>query len=99
MLEVLYVQLEKKWRNKSHLMEQSNKKCMVTMATMDHISKSQLAPSNKVFGRHMLTHTLHTPDIVLANYYLFRLLSNYLRDRAFGKVTTIKDHLSDFYSP
>jgi hypothetical protein len=61
--------------------------------------KSQLAPSNKVFGRDMLTHPPHTPDIVLANYYLFRSLSNYLRDRAFGKVTTIKDHLSDFYSP
>jgi hypothetical protein len=75
----------KKWRDNSHLMEQSNKKCM--------------APSNKVFGRHMLTHPLHTPYIVLANYYLFRLLSNYLKDRAFVKVTTIKDHLSDFYSP
>jgi hypothetical protein len=84
----------KKWRDNSHLMEQCNNKFMVTMTTMGHISISQLVPT-----RSLVTNRPHTSDIVLANYYFFRLLSNSLNDLPFDKVITIKDPLSDFFSP
>ena len=61
-----------------------------------HISKSTHKKLLE-FGWKILSHPPYSPDLSPTDYYLFRSLSNSLRDKNFVEVTSIQKHLTDFF--
>ncbi len=51
-----------------------------------------------VFGWELLPHPPYLPDLAPSDYYLFRALSNSLRDVAFDDRTDLETYLANFFT-
>ena len=61
-----------------------------------HVSVNMLQKF-KGFGWDILNHLPYFPDMAHSDYYLFLSMENSLREKNFGNLNDIQNHLDDFF--